>query len=115
MKIKKKKRRKKRKKKKKRIKIKLIKNKLQKLIKKQIMTSLLFIHTLLILLILLFLSCQAESPPSKQTLEPYSFDYSAHKVPLAYDTYESSVELLTKIKLLQAVRHRQGAVFLNKV
>jgi hypothetical protein len=33
-------------------------------------------------------------------LENYSFDYSAHKVPIAYSTYATSLELFSKAKLI---------------
>lgn len=35
-----------------------------------------------------------------EELEPYTFDYSAHRAPLAYDTYGTALELLKKVKLV---------------
>lgn len=50
-----------------------------------------------------------------ELLEPFSFDFSAHKPPLAYNTFETSVELFSKLKLIPAIPDKQGAVFLKKV
>jgi len=36
---------------------------------------------------------------TKQVYENYSFDYSAHKLPIAYTTYGNAVELNHKVKL----------------
>ena len=43
---------------------------------------------------------------SKQVYENYSFDYSAHKLPLAYTTYGNAVELNHKVKLNSNVTNR---------
>jgi len=49
-------------------------------------------------------------------LDVYSFDYSAHKSPLAYRTYDNAIELVHKTKLIPAVKdNTYGAVFLIKV
>ena len=49
---------------------------------------------------------------SKQVYENYSFDYSAHKLPLAYTTYGNAVELNHKVKLNSNVTNRGGALVL---
>ena len=50
-----------------------------------------------------------------QVLENYSFDFSAHKLPVAFDTYGASVQLHSKYKLIPDVDRRNGAIVLNKV
>ena len=35
--------------------------------------------------------CDREMLPKKQDLDNYSFDFSSHKLPIAYDTYGSAV------------------------
>lgn len=50
-----------------------------------------------------------------QYLENYSFDFSQHHLPLAYDTYGASVQLLHKYKLIPDIKDRYGAIVLNKV
>lgn len=49
-----------------------------------------------------------------QYLENYSFDFSQHHMPLAYDTYGASVQLLHKYKLIPDIKDRYGAIVLNK-
>ena len=49
---------------------------------------------------------------SKQVYENYSFDFSAHKLPLAYTTYGNAVELNHKVKLNSNVTNRGGALVL---
>ena len=49
----------------------------------------------------------------RQELEPYTFDYSAHRNPLAYQTFVSAVELLHRTKLIPPVKNTLGAVFLK--
>ena len=49
-----------------------------------------------------------------QYLENYSFDFSKHHLPLAYDTYGASVQLLHKYKLIPDIKDRYGAIVLNK-
>lgn len=51
----------------------------------------------------------------REPLEAYSFDYSSHKSPLAYKSYQSAVELMHKTKLIPAVKNTYGAFFLKKV
>ena len=51
----------------------------------------------------------------RQELEVFSFDYSAHKTPLAYRTHQASVELMHRTKIIPAVKANNGAVFLKKV
>ena len=51
---------------------------------------------------------------SKQVYENYSFDYSAHKLPLAYTTYGTAVELNHKVKLNSNVTNRGGALVLSR-
>lgn len=51
---------------------------------------------------------------SKQVYENYSFDYSAHKLPLAYTTYGNAVELNHKVKLNSNVTNRGGALVLSR-
>ena len=53
--------------------------------------------------------------PFSQTLESYSFDYSAHKVPIAYKAYGTTIELVTKTKLIPQADGAEGAYFLSKV
>lgn len=50
-----------------------------------------------------------------QYLENYSFDFSQHHLPLAYNTYGASVQLLHKYKLIPDIKDRYGAIVLNKV
>ncbi len=50
-----------------------------------------------------------------QQLEAYTFDFSAHKPPLAYDTYETAIELFTKVKLIAPIKDKYGAIMLKKV
>ena len=49
-----------------------------------------------------------------QNIDMYSFDFSAHQLPLAYNTYGSSVQLHSKYKLIPDVKNRYGAIVLNK-
>ena len=49
-----------------------------------------------------------------QELENYSFDFSAHKLPRAYDTYGAAVQLHNQIKLIPDVKNRNGAIVLNR-
>jgi len=49
-----------------------------------------------------------------QVLENYSFDFSAHKTPLAFDTYGAAVQLHNRYKLIPDIKDRQGAIVLNK-
>jgi hypothetical protein len=51
----------------------------------------------------------------RDVLEVYSFDYSAHTVPLAYQSHRQTVDLVHKTKLIPAVRSNYGAFFLKKV
>ena len=50
-----------------------------------------------------------------QFLENYSFDFSSHQLPLAYNTYGASVQLLHKYKLIPDIKDRYGSIVLNKV
>ena len=50
-----------------------------------------------------------------ELIEAFSFDFSAHKVPLAYKIQETSVELYNKLKLIPQVKDREGGIFLNQV
>ena len=50
-----------------------------------------------------------------QLLENYSFDFSSHKLPIAYNTYGSAVQLHHKYKLIPDVKERYGAIVLNQV
>lgn len=50
-----------------------------------------------------------------QFLENYSFDFSNHQLPLAYNTYGASVQLLHKYKLIPDIKDRYGSIVLNKV
>jgi hypothetical protein len=43
----------------------------------------------------------------------YSFDYSAHKLPLYYQTYGNAVELSHKVKLNSEVNRKGGAYVLD--
>lgn len=45
--------------------------------------------------------------------ENYSFDYSAHRFPLAYTTYGNAVELNNYIKLNSRAANKGGAVVLD--
>ena len=51
----------------------------------------------------------------RSPLDVFSFDYSAHRSPLAYRTYEGSVELMHKTKLIPRVKDIRGGFFLKKV
>lgn len=52
----------------------------------------------------------------RDPLDLFSFDYSAHKAPLAFTTHKQSVELVSKVKLIPAVKgNTHGAFTLNKV
>jgi hypothetical protein len=53
--------------------------------------------------------------PKAQDLENYSFDFSAHQLPVAYNTYGSAVQLHHKYKLIPDIPSRFGAIVLNKV
>jgi len=50
-----------------------------------------------------------------QDLENYSFDFSSHIVPKAYDTYGAAVQLHNHLKLIPDVAGRYGAIVMNKV
>ena len=50
-----------------------------------------------------------------QVLENYSFDFSSHKLPVAYSTYGAAVQIHHKYKLIPDVQSRYGAIVLNKV
>ena len=56
-----------------------------------------------------------ESRPYKEELQAYSFDYSAHKSPIAYETYETAIELFSKAKLISPVKDKYGSILLKKV
>ena len=43
----------------------------------------------------------------------YSFDFSAHKRPIAYTTFGNALELVNKVKLSPAVAKRGGAYLLD--
>ena len=45
----------------------------------------------------------------RKVYENYSFDFSAHKRPIAYTTYGNALELNSKVKLNPAVDNRYGA------
>ena len=45
----------------------------------------------------------------RKVYENYSFDFSAHKRPIAYTTYGNALELNSKVKLNPAVADRYGA------
>ena len=49
---------------------------------------------------------------SKQVYENYSFDNTAHNLPLANKTYGNAVELNHKVKLNSNVTNRGGALVL---
>lgn len=51
-------------------------------------------NTIIIILYLFtgLIYCQNET--KKELLDLYTFDYSAHKIPLVYSTYGTSVELI---------------------
>jgi hypothetical protein len=51
---------------------------------------------------------------AKNLYENYSFDYSAHKTPLAYSSYGNAIELTRKVKLSSKVMHKGGAYVLNR-
>ena len=40
---------------------------------------------------------------ARQLYENYSFDYSAHKTPIAYSSYGNAIELTRKVKLSSKV------------
>lgn len=66
----------------------------------------------------LMVSMHASRPDPTQKvdlLEAYSFDFSEHKAPIAYETFDASVELFTRTKLIPPVNNKYGAVFLKKV
>ena len=66
--------------------------------------------------LLVSLNAQSKDPQKKiDLLEAYSFDYSAHKPPIAYRTFDASVELFSRTKLIPPVKDKYGAVFLKKV
>lgn len=50
-----------------------------------------------------------------QELENYSFDFSNHHLPIAYNTFGASTQLMHKYKLIPDVKNRYGAIVLNKV
>lgn len=52
---------------------------------------------------------------SAQSLENYSFDFSNHKLPKAYEYFGASVQLHHSVKLIPDVASRQGAIVLKKV
>ena len=49
---------------------------------------------------------------AKEVYENYSFDYSAHKLPLAYTTFGNAIELNHKVKLTSKIMNRGGALVL---
>lgn len=51
---------------------------------------------------------------ARQLYENYSFDYSAHKTPIAYSSYGNAIELTRKVKLSSKVQHKGGAYVLNR-
>lgn len=53
--------------------------------------------------------------PKIEELTNYNFDYSAHKAPLAYQTYGTSVELFHRLKLISGVPDKYGQVALKRV
>lgn len=75
----------------------------------------LYLFTLLLLSFALTTLSQPSSMLFRDPLDVFSFDYSAHKSPLAYSTHSASVELVHKTKLIPAVKDNYGAVFLKKV
>jgi hypothetical protein len=68
---------------------------------------------------LLLLFSLVGSQPShllkRQELPVYSFDYSAHRSPLAYSTHQAAIELVHRTKLIPAVKANNGAVVLKRV
>lgn len=50
---------------------------------------------------------------AKVVYDNYSFDYSAQKMPLWYETYGNAVELQHKVKLNSAVPNKGGAYVLT--
>lgn len=50
-----------------------------------------------------------------QNIENYSFDFSAHQLPIAYDTFGAAVQLHHHYKLIPDVKDRMGAIVLNQV
>jgi hypothetical protein len=53
--------------------------------------------------------------PKYHELDHYSFDYSAHKVPMAYTTYATALELYSRTKLIVQTKNNYGAIVLKKV
>jgi hypothetical protein len=51
---------------------------------------------------------------SAQPLDNYSFDFSADKLPIAYDYAGSAIQLHHKLKLIPDVKDRYGAITLKK-
>ena len=51
---------------------------------------------------------------AKNLYENYSFDYSAHKTPIAYSSYGNAIKLTRKVKLSSKVMHKGGAYVLNR-
>ncbi len=49
----------------------------------------------------------------KTLLGLYSFDYSAGKPPLGYETLEQTVNLPSKTKLITPVKDRLGLMFIH--
>lgn len=60
---------------------------------------------------LLFFAIVGTTIP-KKVYENYSFDYSAHKLPLAYTTFGNAIELNHKVKLTSKIMNRGGALVL---
>ena len=60
--------------------------------------------TTIIILYLFTVLIFAQDSSKKELLEVYSFDFSAHKPPLTYTSYGTSVELISKTKLIQQVK-----------
>ena len=50
-----------------------------------------------------------------QMLDNYSFDFSAHQLPRAYETFGAAVQLHHEIKLIPDVKDRYGAIVMKKV
>lgn len=51
----------------------------------------------------------AAAEQEKAVYENYSFDFSAHERPIAYQAYGNAIELVNKIKLNPDVEGRGGA------
>lgn len=49
----------------------------------------------------------------KAVFENYSFDFSGHRRPIAYESLGNTVELQSKVKLLPLVENAGGAYVLN--